>query len=160
MSAPCDCPAAGYCQRHKMHKDPHLFGLCRTREDYRSLWDKAAAGESQQPRSGGAAAAQRMTGPGAQLKGIFRELGFESCGVCDGWACKMDAWGPDGCREHAAEIVERLRTKAAELGWGDRLKLVGRTATSGWVLKINWLDPFASLLETAIRRSEHEAAVE
>lgn len=39
MTEPCHCELAGWCERHGMAKDEHLLNLCRTREDYRVLWD-------------------------------------------------------------------------------------------------------------------------
>jgi hypothetical protein len=48
MSERCECPNAGWCQRHRMSKPPHLHRLCQSREDYRSLWDRKA----QQPVDG------------------------------------------------------------------------------------------------------------
>lgn len=38
----CGCPLAGWCERHKFFKGEHLHKLCRTRADYRRLWDKQA----------------------------------------------------------------------------------------------------------------------
>jgi hypothetical protein len=35
----CVCPIAGYCERHKVAKTKHWHHLCKTREDYRALWD-------------------------------------------------------------------------------------------------------------------------
>jgi hypothetical protein len=42
MSEPCQCPNAGWCQRHRMDKPLHLHKLCQSREDYRALWDRKA----------------------------------------------------------------------------------------------------------------------
>src|ERR1700682_1327085 len=36
----CDCQVAGCCPRHQMEKSEHLLHLCRTRDDYRNLWDQ------------------------------------------------------------------------------------------------------------------------
>lgn len=38
--APCDCPLAGYCDRHQRIKGTALHALCQTREDYRRKWDQ------------------------------------------------------------------------------------------------------------------------
>ena len=43
MAAPCSCELAGFCERHRMRKSDHLFKLCRTREDYRKMWDMLVA---------------------------------------------------------------------------------------------------------------------
>lgn len=53
---PCECPGAGFCQRHGFQKDAHNHVLCQTRGDYRALWDRQARGETAAPSS------QRCTG--------------------------------------------------------------------------------------------------
>lgn len=35
----CICQVAGYCERHKVLKTEHWLQLCKTREDYRVLWE-------------------------------------------------------------------------------------------------------------------------
>ena len=42
MTTPCSCTGPGFCTRHGFHKNPHLYDLCQTREDYRELWDSQA----------------------------------------------------------------------------------------------------------------------
>lgn len=137
-----------------MPKDEYLHMLCRTRPEYRKLWDDRASGGAIEPTIQPEQGAMR--GPGVQLKFIFQELGFEACGICGEWICKMEQWGPDGCREHASEIIARLREAADKLSWGERFKLLGRTVSTGWVVKVNWLDPLPSLLNEAIQRAERE----
>ena len=36
----CNCPMAGYCERHKVSKTPHLFNLCRTNDRYYDAWEE------------------------------------------------------------------------------------------------------------------------
>jgi len=43
----CTCTNAGWCERHKINKPPHLHHLCQTRDDYRAMWDRGATGASQ-----------------------------------------------------------------------------------------------------------------
>jgi hypothetical protein len=38
--APCECPMAGWCERHKVAKGKTWHGLCRTSESYRKAWDE------------------------------------------------------------------------------------------------------------------------
>lgn len=40
---PCECPLAGYCERHKKTKGPSMHRLCQTRDDYRAKWDRDVA---------------------------------------------------------------------------------------------------------------------
>jgi predicted GH43/DUF377 family glycosyl hydrolase len=46
LSPPCSCAAPGHCPRtgQDMAASPHLYHLCRTRDDYRALWEATAHG--------------------------------------------------------------------------------------------------------------------
>lgn len=37
---PCECPLAGYCNRHKIKKNTHFHHLCQTRQDYFDMYEK------------------------------------------------------------------------------------------------------------------------
>jgi len=58
-------------------------------------------------------------GPGCQLKKSLAWWGIRSDGSCgcDSFAAQMDSWGPDECWRRLEEIVEHLRTAAAEKGF-------------------------------------------
>ena len=60
-------------------------------------------------------------GPGDHLHdAILRWVGeapTEDC-QCRSRIAQMNAWGPQGCREHLDEIVEWLLTEAQRRGWG------------------------------------------
>lgn len=49
MSEPCDCPLAGYCDRHSVRKGDVWHRLCQTRDDYRAKWDDGR-GPGQKPK--------------------------------------------------------------------------------------------------------------
>jgi hypothetical protein len=55
-----------------------------------------------------------MVGPGTCLERMFHLLLIEQTEECPCYehARTMDAWGPDGCREHLNEIVEWLREES------------------------------------------------
>lgn len=36
---PCECPAAGFCERHKCTKTERFHELCKTRPDYFMAWE-------------------------------------------------------------------------------------------------------------------------
>ena len=36
----CECPAAGWCERHGFRKTTIAWDLCRTRQDLRDQWDR------------------------------------------------------------------------------------------------------------------------
>ena len=89
-------------------------------------------------------------GPGTELRLLFGQLnlhGKDDCG-CAGMAAEMDMLGAEGCRAKAAELADRLRQKAAEVGWKEKLSAGILAAWNGLPLTIE------GLLEEAIRRAE------
>lgn len=92
---------------------------------------------------------------GSELRAMLSSLGFRACGKCVDFANKMDEWGPDGCKERKQEIVERLREEAKQRGWFTKLRAAGLAALKN--VPINPLDPYGSLVDEAIRRSEKMA---
>ena len=83
----CDCPLAGYCERHQMFKHKHWHALCQSDAGYRSMWD-ARTGPGQQTigdpiemerrrkRAG------RSKGVGDTVYKVARRLGFRHCAGC------------------------------------------------------------------------------
>lgn len=54
-------------------------------------------------------------GPGCQLRKLLKEIGFTESGCgCAEMAAKMDRWGPAGCIEHMAEILDHLQAEAVK----------------------------------------------
>jgi hypothetical protein len=52
-------------------------------------------------------------GPGHFLKQMLEASGIKQGGCsCKAMAAKMDAWGPAGCLEHMAEILDHLEQQA------------------------------------------------
>lgn len=47
-STPCECPMAGYCQRHGVEKSTHLHKLCKNHIGYFSMWEECR-GPKQNP---------------------------------------------------------------------------------------------------------------
>jgi len=119
-------------------------------------------------------------GPGTELKAILGSVGINPSPTCscNAFMRQMDEWGIDGCQEHHAEIVERLREKAEEWGWtsfiakkaeddgethqftiAEKIKIGWKSLTTGLVFKVNWLDPYPDLVNEAISRAgENESA--
>lgn len=94
-----------------------------------------------------------MPGPGTELAKILKSLGFKSCWTCADFAKRMNVWGVDGCRQRRPEIVTRLKEKAREVGWS-------KWCAAFRLLKEPWfrvLDPFGSIIDEAIRRTEEQA---
>lgn len=47
----CQCPAAGFCERHKVAKTAHWHKLCQTRQNYFQAWeDGHGPGQTQDPQ--------------------------------------------------------------------------------------------------------------
>lgn len=50
---PCECPVAGYCNRHRLRKNEHLHRLCSRDERYYAHWEKISQlAERPQPMLG------------------------------------------------------------------------------------------------------------
>ena len=47
----CECPIAGYCKRHGIHKPDGWHRLCQSRDDYRAAWDDGhGPGQRREPQ--------------------------------------------------------------------------------------------------------------
>src|SRR4051812_20879972 len=63
---PCQCDVPGHCPRYGRAMEGRLFELCRTRDDYRRLWDgrwAAACGPAERCPTPAAPAAGRAEDP-------------------------------------------------------------------------------------------------
>lgn len=59
---------------------------------------------------------QATRGVGARFAAMLHRLGYRAgCVGCAALALKMDRWGPNGCGDHEAEILDDLASNAAEL---------------------------------------------
>jgi SAM-dependent methyltransferase len=96
------------------------------------------------------------TGVGSHLWRLLSSLGIEHRDDCDclAWAERMNAWGPVGCRQQRAAIVQHMRDSASHYGWGSLAAAAAKSITTGLVWRLNPLEPYGSLLDEAIRRSE------
>jgi hypothetical protein len=65
----------------------------------------------------------------------------------------MNAWGPDGCREHRAEIVEHIEKAYETLTFTEAWQATVIAAWSGLASAINPLDICGSLVDEAISRA-------
>lgn len=59
----------------------------------------------------------RVLGVGSTLKEMLAYAGIHSCWSCTRLAERMDSWGPTGCEEHMAEIVETMNENANQRKW-------------------------------------------
>lgn len=153
----CNCQDAGFCPTFRRVMPPHLYDICRgevlTPEKcnaYRAIWARFAAGEVVRLPT----TAKLLVGD--KLEEIFEEMSlfkFQGCS-CESLKRKMNMWGPQGCREHFAEIVHELEENSKKYNWAQKIRAAGNAALTGLVFKINWLNPFPDLVNEAIRRAE------
>jgi hypothetical protein len=118
MTTPCDCPAAGWCPRHKFTTTEHEHNLCRTRPEFFALF---ASGKSPQHvrerilRNAEAQAAPRAERrePKPDLKPAdfpcVHRLAFIEIGKCDVCGLRGQPFDIFGCVLHERCSVGRKR---------------------------------------------------
>lgn len=107
-------------------------------------------------------AAQRLAavlagiGVGSQLWRLLSSLGIEHREDCEclTWAERMNAWGPEGCREARQEIATHMRDSAKSYGWGAKLGAAAMAVATGLAWRVNLSDPYGSILDEAINLAE------
>lgn len=161
----CECVAAGFCKRHGVEKDDRHLHLCQHSKVVFDMWERGVGPghKVQDPQTPTFITEPSSTkikspspvvvsknGPGSFLKKRFAELGVPPCQSCSVLASKMDAWGPEGCRQNLQVIVNEMLPRAT--AW---LKSNG-----GWVNKLKAAAPdFAkrAVLESYIIQAIEEA---
>ena len=168
----CDCnqfpenERLMWCERHHCWKTRNWVKLCQTRADYRKAWDEGRGpGQTRtdvdkpsQPRK------PRVKGVGDHMKDLTAALKLspkQGCG-CQSLANEMNRLGPDGCRRERTRLVGKLETNAQRYSWGDVATAVANAAKNAAVAAVhlervwipNPLDPYGSMLDEAIRRTE------
>lgn len=113
----CECPVAGYCDRHKINKSRRLHDLCQSGGRYWDAWE-ADRGPCQAPTK-----AERRKpkprGPGSFLAASLKEKGYAvtyKCG-CESKIRKMNKWGVDGCRRRLDTICGWIENAATDQHW-------------------------------------------
>jgi hypothetical protein len=88
------------------------------------------------------------TGPGRELTKMYHSIGVPPCSACEALATKMDAWGPAGCRERAAEIVADINGRVKLMGLIEKARVGGKLLAAGLPLTVE------GQVELAIARAE------
>lgn len=98
------------------------------------------------------------TGPGSHLWLLLEGIGVKHSPTCKcvTLARQMNAWGPQGCKERRAEIIENMRTNADAYGWKTLATATARAVLTGLAWRLNPLDLYGSLVDEAIRRAAAE----
>lgn len=82
--------------------------------------DPAVYGPAPKPKDCGTCGESKTTlqpdghGPGSKLLEMFETDGVPHCPECFALAAQMDAWGPDGCRDHLDQIVADILPRAVK----------------------------------------------
>ena len=167
----CECPAAGWCARHQMHKSPTERHRCQTNP---KLWNYWEAGkdprqgqhvEEEPPRFIETRGTGTLTlhktsepprplldGPGSELFRLNADLGIVEKPGCD---CRflqgeMDRVGVVGCREQREQFLKRLRANADKYSWWDYLKAGANAVRLGLATRVNWTDSLPDLFDLAV----------
>lgn len=116
VDIPCQCPNAGWCERHKRKKTGRIYELCQTRSDYRRLWDneeiRASLNKSQPIVVNSAMSTDN--GPGSILAKFYGRFGIKKTSgcSCSSLEKQMNAWGPQGCRDNIEHIINTIELEA------------------------------------------------
>lgn len=123
---PCECPVAGWCQRHGRTKTPHLHKLCQNDERYRALWDgqkiqqKAEPGLAKQAWSYAKALAKwTLAGKPVRTEEQINEIFESHCQPCEFFRLRKDGQGNCrlcGCKLN--KLPEGVKNKIAMLTEG------------------------------------------
>lgn len=120
MNTPCQCPIAGYCDRHNRLMAPRMHELCQTDQRYFDLWSgKATESKRTSVERKKQARRKPVHGPGSELKKLLAAKGYATkteCG-CKDKIDKMNFWGPEECRRRLDEITDWLVAAATSAGW-------------------------------------------
>jgi hypothetical protein len=93
------------------------------------------------------------SGPGSELARLLKEIGVKvDCSICSEWKRQMNLWGIDGCKEHRQDIIDRLKKAAGEASWSQTFTAASGLLSKSWFLIF---DPYGSIVDEAIRRSEN-----
>lgn len=165
----CSCPAFSdgerkiWCERHQCWKTKAWVKLCKTREDYRTVWDEGRGpGQAVTDAKPATTRRRRVKGVGDHLKELNAELKIrmkQGCN-CPALLAEMNALGVDGCRQNRTRLVKSLAENAAKYTWGETFTAAVNSLKTGLAWQIDLLDPYGSLLDEAIRRADstHEGS--
>ena len=148
---PCECPLAGWCERHAIEKHEAWHRLCQTNHGYRRAWDEGKGpGQPKQDNRKERNEIRKSKPPGVgaclkeRISNLLKVSDGGSCG-CSTLANQMDKWGPDGCDERREYIVGRLMENKEMLA--ESISALGSAATAalGWTIGTGIADPVLRL---------------
>jgi hypothetical protein len=97
----CECPLAGYCDRHEMNKNIHYHNLCQNHQGYFNAWEKGM-GPGQKGKKPKSSSDENQTEPKPKPKPVI-------CKFCKNTECTGE------CRNNnqlppATEMAKNLAT--------------------------------------------------
>lgn len=107
----CECPVAGYCERHKRRKAEHIHKLCSTDQRYFDMWERPQQTRPQAAKSNDLEA-ERIE----RLRGLWSELhGYDQAhwNQSDAkkwfakWLRRVPSFGCK-CRSHFLSLVQEF----------------------------------------------------
>lgn len=144
MNKYCECAAAGFCSRHQITKTPRTFDHCRgvsNLEDcgykYWKAWEEGRLGATvpEEPQvalwdckndleqvetkiyyTPNAGLNEGVGTEVAKILKMFRIKPVVGC-KCNSLMAKMDAWGPEVCRENMDYIIEEMLKNSKRYYW-------------------------------------------
>lgn len=123
----CECPVAGWCQRHQRHKTERLHEHCQGKTgnaDYWKAWEQGKLGATAPAdpvldvdfKSGCKSCkakpekvVKELVGTNLHklIEGVLKVSGNNTCG-CAELAAQMDGWGVKGCEQRRELIIDRM----------------------------------------------------
>ncbi len=98
------------------------------------------------------------SGPGTELSNLLSEFGIKPRTGC---SCNllidtMNSLGPEGCKQNKEKLLTLMRENQDKYGWGTYLRAGFNAVRTGWVFKLNPMDPLPQLFDEAIKRAEQD----
>ena len=93
---------------------------CEHKQRRRTLRNCDLVPKAQRTTIATSPAKPRIKGPGDYLHDLIVAWVGKSaqcCGGCQDWIDRMNRWGPQVCRDHLDEIIDRLLAEAKKRGW-------------------------------------------
>lgn len=73
---------------------------------------------------------------------------------CPALLSEMNRLGPDGCRQERSRLVDALKENAKKYTWGEKVTSAIAAMRTTLVWRIDVLDPYGSMLDEAICRTD------
>ena len=127
-NTPCECPLAGWCERHKMQKIGRLHHLCQTNIDYFNRWEHVTKQGPSKRNTRAMVKPDLIAEKGRKLWGELHSYQWENEKDAKEWLRKWKKRIPRfgcGCHKHFSQICEQappdFSSAEAFAAWGIRV---------------------------------------